>query len=138
LFDHLQKEDLKWDCITFASVVGVCTNLMALEVGKQRHGDIVTTQSGCNVFVETALLDMYAKCGIAYDLGRMFNLMLVHNVVSWTMMILEYDQQDNVEESISSVRCHSPLFLVLVECSPLKGEMELYGQVMKKWISFAS
>jgi pentatricopeptide repeat protein len=143
LFGHFQREDLKWDCTTLATVVGVCTDLLALEVGKQLHSQIAKTRSDCNVFVGSALLDMYAKCGSADDAGKVFDRMPVHNVVSWTAMISGHAQQGNAEETIK-LFIKMPLAglkadeftyaIVLSACgmlSSLKQGMQLHGQVLK-------
>ncbi len=43
---------------------------------------------GSNLFVGNSLVDMYAKCGSIEDMQKVFDMMLKHNVVSWSTMIL--------------------------------------------------
>jgi pentatricopeptide repeat protein len=38
-------------------------------------------------FVGSSLVDMYAKCGTIENAWRMFNKMLIQNVITWTAKI---------------------------------------------------
>ena len=95
-----KKKTFEIGLTTCATIVGVCIDLMAMEVGKHLPSEIVKTQNDCksNEFLGSALLDMYTKCRSAYDIRNLvFNLIPVHNVVPRTTMILKYGQQRNVE-----------------------------------------
>ncbi|XP_057846762.2 putative pentatricopeptide repeat-containing protein At1g68930 isoform X2 [Cryptomeria japonica] len=99
-FGYMKKEDLDWDCTTLATVVGVCANLEAFELGKQLHCRSLKTQFDSNVVVGTALVDMYVKCGSLEGGHRVFNGMSERNVVSWTAMIAGYAQHGNAEKTL--------------------------------------
>ncbi len=47
---------------------------------------------GCDFFMGSSLVDMYAKCGSIEDAWRMFNKIPSQNVVTWTIMILGHVQ----------------------------------------------
>jgi hypothetical protein len=49
-------------------------------------------QRGWNsdVFVESCLVDMYAKCGSIGDAQRVFNKLPSHNVVTWNTILWEH------------------------------------------------
>ncbi|XP_059074044.1 pentatricopeptide repeat-containing protein At3g24000, mitochondrial isoform X2 [Cryptomeria japonica] len=92
LFCQMQLEGLKPCCRIYASVVRACASLAALESGRQIHTHIIKSQSQLNVFVGSALVDMYAKCGITNDAWRVFEEIPLRNVVTWNAMIAGYVQ----------------------------------------------
>jgi len=87
LFQQMQQEGVQADSVTFVGVLNACASLRALEEGKHAHEQII--QSGCesHASVMSSLVDMYAKCGSMDNACRVFNRMLLHNVVSWNVMI---------------------------------------------------
>ncbi len=77
------------DHFTFVVVLNACTSAKtALEEGRCIHQQISSCHSGSNLFVGNSLVDMYAKCGSIEDVQKVFDMMLKHNVVSWSTMIL--------------------------------------------------
>ncbi|PIA27715.1 hypothetical protein AQUCO_07600108v1 [Aquilegia coerulea] len=72
---------------TFSSVLNACARIPAIREGKQVHTRIVESGLFGNKVVQTSLLDMYAKCGLAEDARRVFDRMVDRDVVAWTAMI---------------------------------------------------
>jgi len=87
------------DEFTLASVVSACASMMGLRYGREIHGQIVKLGFESNVFVGTAVVDMYAKCGRVDVARQMFDLMPVRNIVSWTAMVAGYAQNGQAEEA---------------------------------------
>jgi len=54
-----------------------------------------------NVFVETAFIDMYAKCRSLNNARRLFDKMSERNVVSWTAMISGYSHRGYAAEALA-------------------------------------
>jgi pentatricopeptide repeat protein len=100
LFHQMKLAGMKPNEDTFASVLPACANLAALEHGKQVHKDIVMAGYLYDVFVASALVDMYAKCGSIEDACRVFEKMSGQNVVLWTAMILGYAMNGCGKEAI--------------------------------------
>eukprot|EP01018_Ginkgo_biloba_P031908 Gb_25357 [translate_table: standard] len=90
LFGQMQLAGVKPNSDTFASILPACANLAALEQGKEVHEDIIRSGFQSDVFVGSALVDMYAKCGSLEDACRVFGKMPRRNVVSWNAMIVAY------------------------------------------------
>jgi pentatricopeptide repeat protein len=90
LFQQMQQEQVQPTPVTFVGVLNACASVRALEEGRCVHEQFI--QSGCksDVFVENSFVDMYAKCGSMEDAWRVFCDMPLHDVVSWTAMILGY------------------------------------------------
>ncbi|XP_073121672.1 pentatricopeptide repeat-containing protein At1g74600, chloroplastic [Henckelia pumila] len=72
---------------TFASVLTGSAALKELPFGKSIHGWTIKCGVGTDVFVGTAIVDLYAKCGAICDAIKQFNLMPMRNVISWTAII---------------------------------------------------
>eukprot|EP01018_Ginkgo_biloba_P002767 Gb_08744 [translate_table: standard] len=100
LFRQMQQSDVKPDSKTFASVLPACANLASLEQGMNIHEDITRSGFKSDVFVESALVDMYAKCGSIEKARGLFDKMYKRNVVSWTTMIAGYAQSGHGEEAL--------------------------------------
>eukprot|EP01018_Ginkgo_biloba_P031723 Gb_04385 [translate_table: standard] len=90
LFQQMQQTGLKPVSDTFASVLPVCANLASLERGKEIHEDIIRNGFQSNVFVGSALVDLYAKCGSIEDAYKVFETIPRRNVVLWNAMIVGY------------------------------------------------
>jgi pentatricopeptide repeat protein len=72
--------------------LNACASVLALEEGRCVHQEIIQHGLESDVFVESSLVDMYAKCGSLEDAWSVFNKMPARNVVTWTAMILGHMQ----------------------------------------------
>ncbi|KAJ0482627.1 putative tetratricopeptide-like helical domain superfamily [Helianthus annuus] len=87
MFHMMQRAGVKPDWISLLSVLSVCTQLGALELGKwvhfyaERNGFLRKT-SVCN-----ALIEMYAKSGNIEQAWQVFDKMLERDVISWSTMV---------------------------------------------------
>ena len=100
LFCRMYKLNMKLDHFTFGSILSACAGVETLEQGKQVHSLIIKTTYESNVFVGSALVDMYVKCGSIDDACHFFELMPERNVVSWTIMIFGHAQHGQSEEPL--------------------------------------
>ncbi|CAL4934679.1 unnamed protein product [Urochloa decumbens] len=86
---------------TFVGVLNACSDMGALAVGKQAHGLMVKLGFEMEVYVKSALVDMYAKCGCIGDAkGGFQQLYDVDDVVLWTAMIAGHVQNGELEEAL--------------------------------------
>eukprot|EP01018_Ginkgo_biloba_P030201 Gb_04420 [translate_table: standard] len=105
LLSHMQREGMKPDSVTMASVLPACGRVGALQQGKEIHDYVITSGIESDVFVSSALVDMYAKCG-SMDMARqLFDKMSKRNVVSWNAMIAGYVQNGHDYEALE-LFCH--------------------------------
>ncbi|CAN1809323.1 Pentatricopeptide repeat-containing protein At4g02750 [Linum perenne] len=91
-FRLMRAEGVEINQFTFPSVLTACAAVLAGNFGVQVHGCIVKSGFGANIFVQSALVDMYAKCGAILDANRVFDAMQTRNVISWTALIVGYAQ----------------------------------------------
>ncbi|KAL1531622.1 DNA helicase [Salvia divinorum] len=112
---------------SFSSVLRACASLASLERGKYAHAKALKLGFQRDIFVDTALLDMYAKSGEITSSVRIFNRMQNKNDVVWTAMIQGLAENGFAEESLqrfeemgnaSSIAPNELIFLsVLFACS---------------------
>ncbi|GJS77927.1 pentatricopeptide repeat-containing protein [Tanacetum coccineum] len=101
VYISMQRLDFKPNMSTFASIIGACSLLSAFEVGQQVQGQLMKTEFASNIKMESALVDMYAKCGRIEDARAVFNGMKVKNVFSWTSMIDGYGKNGDPNEALA-------------------------------------
>ena len=75
---------------TVVVVLSACSHLGALNQGKWIHDFIYQNKLRLNVFVGTALIDMYAKCGVVEEAEKVFEEIRDKNVYTWNVLISGY------------------------------------------------
>eukprot|EP01018_Ginkgo_biloba_P036261 Gb_02413 [translate_table: standard] len=100
LFCQMQRAEIKMDEFTFASVLSACASRPGLKYGSHMHAHIIQTGFESNIFVGSAIVDLYAKCGSIKDARQVFDKMPERNLVSWNAMIVGYAQNGLGKESL--------------------------------------
>ncbi|XP_047338190.1 pentatricopeptide repeat-containing protein At3g18970 [Impatiens glandulifera] len=74
---------------TMVCILSAVSQLGSLENGICIHGYIQKTvyKPEIDVFIGTGLIDMYSKCGLINTAIRIFNIMEIKNVLTWTAMM---------------------------------------------------
>ncbi|KAF8377228.1 hypothetical protein HHK36_030602 [Tetracentron sinense] len=92
LFIQMRETGVCPDRYVLSSVLSACSMLEFLKGGKQIHAYVLRNGIEMDVSVINVLIDLYLKCR-KVKLGRkLFDQMIVKNVVSWTTMIAGYMQ----------------------------------------------
>ncbi|KAJ0970454.1 hypothetical protein J5N97_023331 [Dioscorea zingiberensis] len=101
LFRRMLLAKIKPMPVTFSSIMPACAHLTTLHLGKQLHGYAIRGGFDDNVFVASAIVDMYAKCGNIETARYIFDGMKALDMVSWTAMIMGYALHGPAEEALS-------------------------------------
>lgn len=80
----------KPDSLTVVSLLQACASIGAQEQGKWIHGFVIRSCLRPCILVDTALVDMYSKCGDLEMAQKCFDVMLEHDRVSWGTIISGY------------------------------------------------
>ncbi|KAL1814741.1 hypothetical protein ACET3Z_017315 [Daucus carota] len=97
---------------TFSSILTACTALEELDLGRGVQGWVIKCGAGEDIFVSTAIIDMYSKGGHMDEATKEFWCMPIRNVVSWTAMISGFVQNGN---SISALQLFNEMRKLRVE-----------------------
>ncbi|MQL91854.1 hypothetical protein Taro_024473 [Colocasia esculenta] len=100
LFHKMGIEGMEFDCVTVSSALSACGNLPALHFGREIHGYMMRGSLKADLFAESALIDMYGKCGNLVFACRVFDMMEVKNEVSWNSLIAAYGSHGYLKEAM--------------------------------------
>ncbi|XP_044477062.1 pentatricopeptide repeat-containing protein At5g59600-like [Mangifera indica] len=100
LFQEMLLSGIKPNEVTISGLLPACGLMDSIQRGKGIHGLIYRMGLDYNVFIASALIDMYSKCGSVKDARRVFDLIRVKNVASWNAMIGCYGKQGMVDSAI--------------------------------------
>ncbi|XP_057976215.1 pentatricopeptide repeat-containing protein At1g11290, chloroplastic [Malania oleifera] len=89
-FCMMQSQNIEADSFTMVSVIAALAELSVLRQAKWIHGLVIRTYYDKNVYVMTALIDMYAKCGAVQTARKLFDMMAERHVITWNAMIDGY------------------------------------------------
>lgn len=97
----MKKAGIDPDKRTLVGLLSACASVGALDMGKWINK--LASEGGIqhDIYVATALLDMYAKCGSLDDALRVFEDMPQKNEVSWNAMISALAFHGRAMEAIS-------------------------------------
>ncbi|CAN1218432.1 Pentatricopeptide repeat-containing protein At5g44230 [Linum perenne] len=128
---------------TFSSVLNACARLPAVSEGKQVHKRLLQSGHFNNKIVQTALLDMYAKCGCladAYAARELYDQMKEKNSVTWVAMIAGYGKFGYVKEARNvfdsiielDVSCWAAMLACYAQNGYAKEAVEMYMEMRAK------
>ncbi|CAN1270393.1 Pentatricopeptide repeat-containing protein At4g14850 [Linum perenne] len=132
--------------VTFVCVLSACSKLAGIELGRSVHALAVKSYScvDADVYVGSALVDMYGKCGSIHDAEQTFREMPEKNLFAWNAMISGYAHQGHADMAIGLFRemasVVAPNYVtfvcVLSACSrggAVETGMDVYESMMKKY-----
>ncbi|KAI5073851.1 hypothetical protein GOP47_0011864 [Adiantum capillus-veneris] len=89
--------DQEWDLAMGGSSSSA---LISVEVVQALHADALRNRYAFDVFVGTALLTAYGKCGTLVQAEHMFDMLLERNLVTWNAMISAYTDKGQEEKAL--------------------------------------
>ncbi|PKA60402.1 Pentatricopeptide repeat-containing protein [Apostasia shenzhenica] len=100
LFREMQEIGVRPNSVTIPCLLPACANIAALVQGKSAHGFTIRAGMSADVYVGSALIDMYGKCGKIKDARKMFDRMPSRNIVSWNAMLGGYAMHGRAKEAM--------------------------------------
>ncbi|KAJ4965903.1 hypothetical protein NE237_017752 [Protea cynaroides] len=99
-FNEMRGACQRPDPITVVSLLQACASVGALRQGKWIHNFVIRNGVGPSISIDTALIDMYSKCGDIDAAQRCFHDMPEHDVVSWSTVIGGYGSHGKGETAL--------------------------------------
>ncbi|KAI5060611.1 hypothetical protein GOP47_0025031 [Adiantum capillus-veneris] len=93
LYDQMKALAVRTTSHTTVAALKACICLMALQEGMVIHSDALKEDLEADLFVGSALVDMYAKCGSLQEAHDVFEKLGERDVVTWCAMIAGFMQQ---------------------------------------------
>ncbi|XP_077246272.1 pentatricopeptide repeat (PPR) superfamily protein [Tasmannia lanceolata] len=100
LFREMQFVGIEPNSVTIPCLLPACANIAALMHGKAVHCFSLRRGVFGDLYVGSALIDMYAKCGRIGYARHVFNTMPSKNVVSWNAIVGGYAMHGKAEEAM--------------------------------------
>jgi len=100
LFRTMLETGVKPNALSLTSVLLGCSNLSALQLGKQVHQLVCKSPLSSDTTAGTSLLSMYFKCGDLKDAWDLFVQITRKDVVCWNAMISGYAQHGAGEKAL--------------------------------------
>ncbi|KAI3696350.1 hypothetical protein L1987_79364 [Smallanthus sonchifolius] len=101
LFHQMRLEGFRPDEITLVTLLSCFASFGDLHIGSSLHAYCIKESLSCdNVYINTALLRFYAKCGELRTARRVFDFMGEKNIISWNALINAYGMQGDCSGSI--------------------------------------
>lgn len=96
----ITKKNITPDSITIRSAILACAHAGSLEQAKWMDDYVCNSKYSDDLFVNTTIIDMYAKCG-SVELARVvFDRSLNKDIVLWSAMIMGYGLHGQAREAI--------------------------------------
>ncbi|XP_006644178.2 pentatricopeptide repeat-containing protein At2g33680 [Oryza brachyantha] len=101
MFSQMHAAGFSPTGFTLVGLLNACSDLGALAVGKQAHNLMVKLGFEVQIYVKSALVDMYAKCGCIGDAKEGFDQLYEVDTVLWTAMVAGHVQNGEHEEALT-------------------------------------
>ncbi|MCO5592517.1 hypothetical protein L7F22_046520 [Adiantum nelumboides] len=113
VFDSMNEHN----SITFTNLLTVCADLGALTEGKWLHAYLIEREVELDVVINTALVNMYGKCGLLDTAWSIFLDMPERNSKSWNAMLAAYTQQGQGKRAVELIAVMAQSGIALDETS---------------------
>ncbi|GAB2284681.1 hypothetical protein Dimus_019133 [Dionaea muscipula] len=100
LLMRMRRENFTLTDHSLSTILKACGSLAMLLLGNQLHSLAMKVGSVSNVFVASALIDMYANCGSVDEARRVFDQTDKRNSVLWTSMVSGYARSGRGSEGL--------------------------------------
>lgn len=129
VFARAKEEDIPITEFMLSTVLSACAVFAGYDLGRLVQTLAIKTGNDVNIFVRSALIDMYGKCGCISDAERAFNETKDRNLVTWNSMIGSYAHQGQAHMALSlfqqMVSPNHVTFLCVLSACSRAGEVRL-------------
>nr|XP_010918960.2 pentatricopeptide repeat-containing protein At3g24000, mitochondrial-like [Elaeis guineensis] len=140
---NMLRLSIQPNSVTITSVLSVCAGLELHNLGKEIHGYVLRNCFESNIFVSSALVDMYAKCEDMTSATKVFHEIRDKNTVSWNILMAGHNHSGEPEAALklfpemleqNFLPSSITLMILLLACSnaaALRLGRELHGYIEK-------
>ncbi|KAL8061252.1 hypothetical protein ABFX02_02G075300 [Erythranthe guttata] len=97
-------EGIRVNSVIVTSILSVIGEVLARRIGQEVHAYVIKTKAYSeHSFVQSALVDMYCKCGDMISGRKVFYGTAVRNTISWTALLSGYVANGRLEQALRSI-----------------------------------
>ncbi|GJN27686.1 hypothetical protein PR202_gb15728 [Eleusine coracana subsp. coracana] len=93
---NLLRRGASLDSFSFPSLLGACARVPCLHSGSALHAAAIRLGVDADLFVRTALIQFYGRCGAASTARELFDSIALPSEVSWTAIIVAYINSSDI------------------------------------------
>ncbi|KAH7294774.1 hypothetical protein KP509_27G018200 [Ceratopteris richardii] len=150
LYTKMLEREIIPNSNTLTCVMKSCTSLRASIKGEAIHNDIICFGFQYDLYVASALIDFYSKCGKLSKAFEVFSLLPRRNVVIWSVMMDAFIQHGCLEQSFGLLKgmyqqgiepnefTYSSLISACGDDVNLVEGMQLHGEFIKSGLELDS
>ncbi|KAI7987850.1 Pentatricopeptide repeat-containing protein [Camellia lanceoleosa] len=101
IFNEMKSHGISPDEVTMATVISACAHIGALDLGKEIHLYVMQNEFDLDVYLGSALVDMYAKCGSLDRSLLVFFKLREKNLFCWNSIIEGLAVHGYAEEALA-------------------------------------
>ncbi|KAJ8755202.1 hypothetical protein K2173_019000 [Erythroxylum novogranatense] len=99
-YKQMRQNGISATQFSYATILNCCTKLSSLFQGRQIQAHIEKEGYTNDIFVGTAIVDMYCKCGDVDEARQFFDMMPCRSTATWNEMIHGYAQNGQGNEAV--------------------------------------
>ncbi|KAH7420947.1 hypothetical protein KP509_13G031800 [Ceratopteris richardii] len=127
--DDMQDEGISPNASTYTCIATLCGNVGIIYEGQQLHQKIVIKGIENSHPISTALLTMYAKCGLLAEAQAVFDHVFSPDVFCWNALIAGYAEYGYSEEVLNclgkmKVPANAATYLNCIKASKTTGSLQ--------------
>ncbi|KAB2018347.1 hypothetical protein ES319_D08G224200v1 [Gossypium barbadense] len=128
VLNERRSEGVLMDPVTIVSILPICAQLNDILNGMSIQVYSIKRGLEYDLFVSNALINMYAKFGKFANAQKVFDNMVVRDMVSWNSIIAAYEQNDDPNRALAlfydmQLTGISPDYLTLVSLSSIVAQL---------------
>ncbi|KAJ0488318.1 putative tetratricopeptide-like helical domain superfamily [Helianthus annuus] len=88
LFTQMLQKGMQPNRLTFPIIAKACGKVGSIRYSEIVHGCVVKSEFSADVYVQTAMMDAYVKCGCVSVARQVFDKMPERDIASWNALLL--------------------------------------------------
>ncbi|KAK6159660.1 hypothetical protein DH2020_003041 [Rehmannia glutinosa] len=98
------REGIGVNSVILTSILSVIGEVFARKIGQEVHAYVIKTKDySKQLFIQSALVDMYCKCGDMVSGRKVFYGSMERSIVSWTALLSGYVANERLDQALRSI-----------------------------------